>query len=254
MSFGLSVFNERNREILNSNDFPFRFVTAAEPFDADSAGWMTRHWYRKDITGRFSATSMIYVEAPDPVQPLWGGNALTRNVHFNISVSEGRTWLYLTSGGVGTFFGVPDKMPVFYIVDKIPPPQAAVGIGINVWDGSGRPVFNSSTPLAQVEDVVQVTPSRIGFEAVADIGSAEGRICIVENVAGGVSTIRYKYSGGGGVIVNQWYSIDVAQVGANFQATTVFWDEETGQSPTRAPWVIPLRCILLKKPSKSYGW
>lgn len=249
MRSGIVVFNDKRREILSSEDPPFRFVTAAEPFDV--VPMSNRYRFRKDITGRYSSSSMIYVEVPEAIRPLWGSES-TRG-HYRVAVEGGITYLYLTSGGWDLFSTLPGQVPVFYIVDRLRPPQQAAGFGLNISDASGS-LINSSTPLAQVEDIMQATPAAAGFDGVATFGPASGRICIVENVAGGLSMSKYRYPGGGGVTISQWYSIDTQIVGGTFQTVSVFWDEETGQSPTRTPWIIPLRCILLKRPSKPYGW
>src|SRR5690625_6574712 len=87
MIFGLAVFNERGQGVLNSEDTPFRFVTAAEPFDVVPTSG--RYRFRKNITGRYSSSSMICVEVPEAIRSLWGP-ASSRG-HYRVARSEEHT-------------------------------------------------------------------------------------------------------------------------------------------------------------------
>src|SRR5690625_2835405 len=95
MISGMADINERGQVVLTSEDTPFRFVTAAEPFDVVATSG--RYRFRKNITGRYSSSSMICVEVPEAIPPLWSP-ASTRG-HYRVAVEGGITYLYLTSGG-----------------------------------------------------------------------------------------------------------------------------------------------------------
>lgn len=237
MSIGLAVNNERNHEVFNSNELPYRFTAIAEPFDViDDGGGYRR--YRKNIDGRFTDAVMVAIHIPDGI----GGS-------YRIYTSPDGQMIQVRFSERQWNLPAPSSPPVFYLMDRVRPDTPATGFGVELKDASGGIVLNSSTPLVQVEDVVEVTTIKgpLGTLPYVSVAPSAGRLIVVENLMPRSGFGSINYNGGNAYYVAGWF-LDIKDEGGYFHVRTAEWFQETGEGVEYYSYEMPLRCVLIKKP------
>lgn len=249
MTFGIRVYNEKRRVVFGDDDPPYRFLTVDEPMELEM--WGTRRRWRKDITDRYSPSSMFYVDFPgfytDPWiygEPIVGG-------YYDIVKDSGRVYIYAINRSGRDYWNNISEPPRFCMIGMIRPSHNASGFGINIVDSNRLPVINSSTPIAQIEKIVQTETGPDGF---VEISESDGRICIVENVTGLGGSYRFVYPDGSSVNVWEWSAFSILDISGAFYIMSDLITQDAGESEVILPWNVPVRCMIVKKPSKPYGW
>lgn len=244
MSYGLSIWNERNHEVFNSSELPYRFTAIAEPFDEIIENPSTPQYkrYRKVVEGLFSDEVMISAEIPDGI----GGRADLRQI-------SGQWTMTMRFSQNPWHLPAPSSPPVFYMMDRVPPESGATGFGIEIYDENGQNVLNSSTPLVQVRDVVEVTTLSSVAGTMPDyvpVAPSDGSIMVVENMYPGRTLGSINYLGGSNAYFITGWFMDIKNDGGWFHVRVAEWLQEAGEGTEFYGYAMPLRCIIIEKPTR----
>lgn len=249
MTFGIRISNDKGRVVFGDDDPPYRFLTADEPMDLEM--WGTRRRWRKDITDRYSPSSMFYIDFPGFYTDPWFYGEPIPGGYYNVVRDGGRVYVYAINSSGRDYWPNISEPPRLFMIGRVRPSSNATGYGININDSQGGPLINSSTPIVNIDDIVQATTVASGSTI---IGPSDGKICIVENVTGLGFNYRFVYPDGGTSNIWEWSSFSILKGSGVFEISASFITQEAGENEVYLPWIVPVRCMLIKRPSKPYGW